>query len=222
MAEDHKNRLASIRAATGEVSAADALKRTMGGSLASDVLKAVQGVSALSASTGKITAASDALKLSGITSVTDALKNLGVSQLSAIAPSSIGAACASDALRMASPSPLSSILDATRHLTDERYAVTVPSPRVADSPRQAEGGAQREPPIARMQALRPIKSPEALGRMVRQAREGMGLTQAAFADAAGVGRRFVSELENGKATLELGKVMAVCAAAGLDLMAAPR
>ncbi|PVM90339.1 hypothetical protein DDF67_10270 [Caulobacter endophyticus] len=50
----------------------------------------------------------------------------------------------------------------------------------------------------------------------------MNLTQTEFADMAGVGRRFVSELENGKATLELGKVMAACAAAGIDLLAAQR
>jgi y4mF family transcriptional regulator len=71
-------------------------------------------------------------------------------------------------------------------------------------------------------APNPVTSPEALGQRVRQAREALGMTQAAFADAAGVGRRFVSELENGKATLELGKVMAVCAAAGLDLLVRSR
>jgi y4mF family transcriptional regulator len=71
-------------------------------------------------------------------------------------------------------------------------------------------------------SLDPVTSPEALGQRVRQAREALGMTQAAFADAAGVGRRFVSELENGKATLELGKVMAVCAAAGLDLLVRSR
>jgi len=74
----------------------------------------------------------------------------------------------------------------------------------------------------RSQGATIVKSPEALGRLVRQAREAMGLSQGAFADLAGVGRRFISELENGKPTLELGKVMTVCAAAGLDLMAASR
>jgi y4mF family transcriptional regulator len=71
-------------------------------------------------------------------------------------------------------------------------------------------------------SLEPVTSPQALGQRVREAREALGMTQAAFADAAGVGRRFVSELENGKATLELGKVMAVCAAAGLDLLVRSR
>ncbi|AYV46460.1 hypothetical protein CFHF_15085 [Caulobacter flavus] len=67
-----------------------------------------------------------------------------------------------------------------------------------------------------------VGTPAELGRLIRQAREAMDLTQAQFADMAGVGRRFVSELENGKATLELGKVMAACAAAGLDLLAVTR
>lgn len=58
-----------------------------------------------------------------------------------------------------------------------------------------------------------------LGALVRQARQDMGLSQQAFADLAGLGRRFVSELESGKATLEFAKVLSACAAAGIDLMA---
>ncbi len=53
-----------------------------------------------------------------------------------------------------------------------------------------------------------IGSPADLGRLVRKVREGRGLSQQEFADLAGVGRRFLSELENGKPTLELGKVLA--------------
>ncbi len=218
MAEDRKTKLAG----PGAISAADALKLAMGGSLASDALKLA----------GITSSASDALKIAGIsglkpellasigkiTAASEALKSAGMGRLNTIGSPSIGAAV----LRAASAPSLSGVLDATRHLTDGRYAVTVPPPRAADSLKQVEGGVQRERPVARMQVPRPIKSPEALGQMVRQAREAMGLTQTAFADAAGVGRRFVSELENGKPTLELGKVMAVCAAAGLDLLAAPR
>ena len=39
---------------------------------------------------------------------------------------------------------------------------------------------------------------------------------------AGVGRRFISELENGKATLEIDKVLKVAAAAGIDFLARER
>lgn len=67
-----------------------------------------------------------------------------------------------------------------------------------------------------------IASPEDLGLLVRRAREKRGLSQQRFADLAGVGRRFVSELENGKATLELGKVLKVAHAVGLSLVARSR
>ncbi|WP_436112671.1 helix-turn-helix transcriptional regulator [Neorhizobium tomejilense] len=53
--------------------------------------------------------------------------------------------------------------------------------------------------------------------MVRHAREERRLTQQAFADLAGVGRRFISELENGKTTLEFDKVLKVARAAGISL-----
>lgn len=61
-----------------------------------------------------------------------------------------------------------------------------------------------------------------LGRLVRAARERRNLSQQDFADLAGVGRRFVSELENGKSTLELGKVLQTASAAGIDVLARPR
>lgn len=61
-----------------------------------------------------------------------------------------------------------------------------------------------------------------LGRMVRRLREGRKLSQQEFADLAGVGRRFLSELENGKPTLEFGKVLQVAQAAGISLFARGR
>ncbi|SIN83184.1 transcriptional regulator, y4mF family [Parasphingorhabdus marina DSM 22363] len=61
-----------------------------------------------------------------------------------------------------------------------------------------------------------------LGKRIRTARKAMKLNQQQFADTAGVGRRFVSELENGKESLEIGLVLACCAAAGIDLFAKPR
>jgi len=50
----------------------------------------------------------------------------------------------------------------------------------------------------------------------------MNLNQQQFADVAGVGRRFISELENGKATLEFDRVLQVSKAAGIDLYARQR
>lgn len=61
-----------------------------------------------------------------------------------------------------------------------------------------------------------------LGQLVREARQQCGLSQQDFANAAGVGRRFVSELENGKETVELGKALLVAAACGIDLSARRR
>ena len=67
-----------------------------------------------------------------------------------------------------------------------------------------------------LSALR-VTSAAELGRMVREERERRKLSQQAFADLAGVGRRFISELENGKPTLEFDKVLQVATAAGLEL-----
>ncbi|MBY0305400.1 MAG: helix-turn-helix transcriptional regulator [Sphingomonas sp.] len=56
-----------------------------------------------------------------------------------------------------------------------------------------------------------------IGKRVKEARRAMGMTQQRFADMAGVGRRFLIELEHGKASLEIGRVLAVCQAAGIKL-----
>ena len=60
-------------------------------------------------------------------------------------------------------------------------------------------------------------SPAMIGEAVRRARKAMGLRQDEFAAAAGVGLRFLVELERGKSTIQLGRTLAVLAAAGLDL-----
>ena len=75
------------------------------------------------------------------------------------------------------------------------------------------------PPPAAAQS---IQSPGDLGQMVRRARKTRGLSQQEFADLAGVGRRFLSEFENGKPTLEFGKVIKVALAAGITLIGRPR
>lgn len=67
-----------------------------------------------------------------------------------------------------------------------------------------------------------IPNAAALGRHVRAARESMDKSQQELAALSGVGRRFVSELENGKPTLEIGKVFAVLNACGIDLFAKAR
>jgi y4mF family transcriptional regulator len=64
-----------------------------------------------------------------------------------------------------------------------------------------------------------ISSAGDLGRLVRARRIGLRLSQQQLAAAAGVGRRFLVELEAGKPTAELAKVLAVCAAVGMSLLA---
>lgn len=60
-------------------------------------------------------------------------------------------------------------------------------------------------------------NPEQIGAVVRQARRVQGLRQDQLAAAAGVGVRFLVELERGKPTVRLGKVLAVLNALGCRL-----
>ena len=48
-----------------------------------------------------------------------------------------------------------------------------------------------------------------LGTIVKAKRKNMQLTQASLAALCNVGTRFISELENGKTTLEINKVLKV-------------
>jgi len=66
-------------------------------------------------------------------------------------------------------------------------------------------------------AVKAITSTADIGHRIREARRAMGMTQQRFADLAGVGRRFLGELERGKASLEFGRVLSVCEAAGIKL-----
>jgi y4mF family transcriptional regulator len=60
-------------------------------------------------------------------------------------------------------------------------------------------------------------TPVTFGKAVRSARKAQGLRQDQLAGAAGVGVRFVIELEAGKASVQLGKALAVAAALGLQM-----
>lgn len=56
-----------------------------------------------------------------------------------------------------------------------------------------------------------------IGMAVRKKRKEDGLTLADAAALCGVGYRFMSELENGKETVHVGKVLKVLTAMGLDM-----
>jgi HTH-type transcriptional regulator/antitoxin HipB len=57
-------------------------------------------------------------------------------------------------------------------------------------------------------------SPEDVGTIIRNTRVSQGLTQQQLAAAAGIGVRFLIELESGKATAQLGKTLIVLDALG--------
>jgi y4mF family transcriptional regulator len=61
-----------------------------------------------------------------------------------------------------------------------------------------------------------------LGQAVLVAREAMGLRQADLAARAGVGRKFLWQLEHGKASLRNDKVMRVLEELGLMPLIVPR
>lgn len=67
-----------------------------------------------------------------------------------------------------------------------------------------------------------VDSPEELGRRIRAARKAQGLTQVDLAEIAGVGPRFLSELERGKDTVRLGLTIRIARLVGIDLFAIPR
>ena len=56
-----------------------------------------------------------------------------------------------------------------------------------------------------------------LGRIVRRERKAQKLKQAELAAVSGVGIRFIVELEAGKPTLQLGKVLQVITTLGCDV-----
>lgn len=67
-----------------------------------------------------------------------------------------------------------------------------------------------------------MMSTSSIGDAVRRARKGMGLRQDELAAAAGVGLRFLVELERGKPTVQLGRTLSVLNAVGLDLQVVAR
>jgi y4mF family transcriptional regulator len=65
--------------------------------------------------------------------------------------------------------------------------------------------------------MRQVSDAKTLGVLIKQVRKSQGLTQEQLAAGCGLGRRFVVELERGKATAHIGKIMQVLAALGLTL-----
>lgn len=66
-----------------------------------------------------------------------------------------------------------------------------------------------------------VSNPLALGRIVRETRRALGLTQPKLALSAGVGVRFLVDIERGKPTAQIGKIMQVLAALGIEMQLSP-
>jgi HTH-type transcriptional regulator / antitoxin HipB len=60
-------------------------------------------------------------------------------------------------------------------------------------------------------------SPKDIGTIVRKARKTLGVTQQNLALTSGTGTRFIIDLEKGKETCELGKVLTVLHTLGIKL-----
>jgi y4mF family transcriptional regulator len=62
-----------------------------------------------------------------------------------------------------------------------------------------------------------ISSPVELGQYLLKERKHLKLTQKEISEFADVGRKFIIELEKGKATAQLGKVFELLDSLGLEL-----
>ena len=69
--------------------------------------------------------------------------------------------------------------------------------------------------------MRPIQTSRAFGSAVRRARKDRGLSQVELAARARVGRPWLSELETGKRTAELGRALSVLNALDLAVTFVP-
>ena len=60
-------------------------------------------------------------------------------------------------------------------------------------------------------------TPQQIGQVVKKARKTLGVTQKDLALTSGTGLRFIIELERGKATCQIGKVLTVLHTLGVTM-----
>ncbi|MBL8316777.1 MAG: helix-turn-helix transcriptional regulator [Burkholderiaceae bacterium] len=68
------------------------------------------------------------------------------------------------------------------------------------------------------QAVTPIRTAAELGAVVREQRRHLALTQLDIAGLGNTGNRFIVELENGKPTVQLQKVLDIMDLLGLEVV----
>jgi HTH-type transcriptional regulator/antitoxin HipB len=64
-------------------------------------------------------------------------------------------------------------------------------------------------------------TPQEIGKLVRETRKALGVTQKALALTSGTGLRFIIELERGKETAEIGKVLTILQTLGIQFTLTP-
>ena len=65
------------------------------------------------------------------------------------------------------------------------------------------------------------QTPENIGRLIRSTRKALGVTQRDLAMTSGTGLRFIIDLEKGKPTCHLGKVLTVLHTLGIKVELTP-
>ena len=60
-------------------------------------------------------------------------------------------------------------------------------------------------------------TPKQIGELVRSTRKSLGVTQSDLAMTSGTGLRFIIELEQGKPTCQIGKVLTVLRTLGITI-----
>ena len=71
---------------------------------------------------------------------------------------------------------------------------------------------------SQIESAKRIRSSEELGKLVQQTRRDQSLLQSDIAGLAGTGNRFIVDLERGKPTLQLQKVLDVLDLMGLEVI----
>ena len=64
-------------------------------------------------------------------------------------------------------------------------------------------------------------TPEGIGEIIRTTRKKMRVTQADLALTSGTGQRFIIDLEKGKPTCQIGKVLTVLQTLGIEASLIP-
>jgi len=68
-----------------------------------------------------------------------------------------------------------------------------------------------------LKSLKKINNPKELGQHLFEERKRLRLTQKEISEFSDVGRKFIIEIEKGKATAQLGKVFELLNSLGLEL-----